>query len=120
MLLRYQRLLKDFPSLPRANRLLPREFCAQGCASLHRRNVMQRNGMQEDLGLLNYIDAVKDSANRSRFVLTVLAIASLLVFAATWNTRPDNLVYLRLQAATEAHKWCRLPMIGLRAQHGHS
>jgi hypothetical protein len=52
--------------------------------------------------LQQYIDAAKDSSNRTRQILLVMIIASILVFAAFWNSRGSGWVNSRLRLAKAA------------------
>jgi hypothetical protein len=52
--------------------------------------------------LQQYMDAVKEASNRTRQILLVMIVASILVFAAFWNTRQDGWVNSRLRDATLA------------------
>ncbi len=53
--------------------------------------------------LPQYVDAAKDSTNRTRHILVVMIIASILMFAAVWNSRFSGWgnTRLRLARATE-------------------
>lgn len=53
-----------------------------------------------DLDLLQqYAEAVKESTNRTRRILLIMIVASILVLSAFWNTRPEGWVNSRLQRA---------------------
>lgn len=52
--------------------------------------------------LQQYMDAVQEASNRTRQILIVMIVASILVFAAFWNTREDGWVNSRLKEATLA------------------
>jgi len=45
--------------------------------------------------LQQYAEAVKDSSNRTRQILLVMIIASILVFAAFWNSRSNGWISSR-------------------------
>jgi hypothetical protein len=52
-----------------------------------------------------YIDASAESADRVRFVLLVMVTASILAFAATWNSRSSGWPSSRLIVAANAEKF---------------
>jgi hypothetical protein len=55
--------------------------------------------MREIDFLQQYIDAAKDSTNRTRQILLVIVVASILVFAAFWNSRTGGWANSRLAIA---------------------
>jgi hypothetical protein len=49
--------------------------------------------------LQQYVEAAKDSTNRSRHTLVLMFVASILIFAALWNSRQSSWGMSRLGAA---------------------
>src|SRR4026208_1352394 len=49
--------------------------------------------------LRSYIDAAKESTDRTRKILLIMVVASILVGTACWNTRSSGWVNSRLQMA---------------------
>jgi hypothetical protein len=58
-------------------------------------------------------DASVDSANRSRYVILVLIVASVLAFIAYWNSRPSSYIHERLKTARYAYKHMVFELIDL-------
>lgn len=52
--------------------------------------------------LKQYTDAAKESTNRTRHILLVMIVASILLFAAVWNSRISGWGYSRLVIARAA------------------
>jgi hypothetical protein len=46
--------------------------------------------MDNKLSLKDYVDVMSESSSRSRWVMIVIVIASILVFAAYWNARDNS------------------------------
>jgi hypothetical protein len=58
-------------------------------------------------------DAYVDSANRSRYVILVMIVASVLAFIAYWNSRPSSYIHERMQTARYAYKHMVFELIDL-------
>ena len=57
--------------------------------------------MTEDFELGQYIHAFGSSSNRVRYVIIVITIASMLVLADFWNSRPKSWIHSRIHAMRE-------------------
>src|SRR5260370_23803312 len=66
--------------------------------------------MADDLKLQSYLDEVNGSSKRTRQIVYILATASIVVFAAYWNSRSDNWTEDRLRTARNAQKWYHTPV----------